>query len=146
MHRPERLHSQNPPLTIHYHPVEECQDSFRPWHRVQSGVSAPRSAVGQFSPSQALNLRGTSVADDGNSLRKKSSSTTRAPLKSYWTDSVSKFLLEEVTSQVILSKTNFSSHWAHSLTVHSLVLKQIKSWFINTSSYILCVKWSEDQI
>ncbi len=70
--RPERLHSQNPPLTsLHYHPLEECQDSFRPWHGVQSGVSAPPRAVGQFSPSQALNLRGTSVADEGNSLRGK---------------------------------------------------------------------------
>lgn len=54
-----------PSLTsLHYHPLEECQDSFRPWHGVQSRMSAPPSAVGQFSPTQALNLRGTSVADE----------------------------------------------------------------------------------
>lgn len=91
-------------------------------------MSAPPSAVGQFSPTQALNLRGTSVADEGNSLRKKkrSRSTTRALLKSYWPDLVSKFLLEKVMSHVILSKTKCSSHWAYSLTVHMYIFVTLK--------------------
>lgn len=130
--RPERSHSQNPPLTsVHYHPLEECQNSIRPWHGVQSRMSTPPSAVGQFSPTQALNLRGTSA---GNSLRKKSRSTTPAPLKSYWPHPVSKFLLEKVMSHVILSKTNCSSHWTHSLTVHMPVFGTLKHW--KPDSYI----------